>query len=106
MGKNLRKMASYYKPYIGTFILDMVFAFLASLISLIIPLPVRYITTNVIYMNADTSVNLIIKIGIALIGLVLIRFVCQYYIAYVGHVMGAKMEYDMRAEIFAHYQKL
>ena len=106
MGKNLRKMASYYKPYIGTFILDMVFAFLASLISLIIPLPVRYITTNVIYMNADTSVNIIIKIGIALIGLVLIRFVCQYYIAYVGHVMGAKMEYDMRAEIFAHYQKL
>ncbi|MCR5431030.1 MAG: ABC transporter ATP-binding protein/permease [Lachnospiraceae bacterium] len=106
MRKNIKKMASYYKPYIGTFCLDMFFAFIASLVSLIIPLPVRYITQNIDQMTPDSAVTLIIKIGIALIVLVVIQFVAQYYIAYVGHVMGAKMEYNMRAEIFAHYQKL
>ena len=53
MKNNLKKMAGYYKPYMGTFVLDMFFAFLASLISLVIPLVVRYITTNVTDMEAD-----------------------------------------------------
>ena len=44
---NIKKMVSYYKPYKGTFFLDLFFAFLASIISLVIPLVVRYITTNV-----------------------------------------------------------
>ncbi len=106
MGKNLKKMAGYYKPYIGTFLLDMFFAFVASIISLIIPLPVRYITQNIFDMDPNYAVKLITVIGIALIVLVIIQFLSNYYITYVGHMMGAKMEYDMRAEIFAHYQKL
>ncbi|MCR4647458.1 MAG: ABC transporter ATP-binding protein/permease [Lachnospiraceae bacterium] len=106
MGKNLKKMAGYYKPYIGTFLLDMFFAFVASIISLIIPLPVRYITKNIFEMEPDYAVKLIMVIGTALIVLVIIQFFSNYYITYVGHMMGAKMEYDMRAEIFAHYQKL
>ncbi|MBO4864218.1 MAG: ABC transporter ATP-binding protein [Eubacterium sp.] len=106
MKDNLKKMVSYYRPYMGTFLLDMFFAFLASLISLVIPLAVRYITSNIKNMDTDVAVRRVIIIGIVLIVLVLIQFVSNYYITNIGHVMGAKMERDMRAEIFGHYQKL
>ena len=106
MKENLKKMASYYRPYMGTFLLDMFFAFLASLISLVIPLVVRYITSNIKDMDTDVAVRRVITIGIVLIVLVLIQFISNYYITNIGHVMGAKMERDMRAEIFGHYQKL
>ena len=99
-------MIGYYRPYIGTFLLDMFFAFLASLISLVIPMVVRYITSDVINMEADIAVRRVITLSSLLIVLVLLQFLSNYYIAYIGHVMGAKMEYDMRAEIFDHYQKL
>ena len=106
MKENLKKMVSYYRPYKGTFFLDMFFAFVASIISLVIPLVVRYITTNVTKMDISEAVRRIIIIGIVLIVLVLIQFASNYFITNIGHVMGAKMEYNMRAEIFAHYQKL
>lgn len=106
MKYNLKKMAGYYKPYMGTFYLDIFFAFLASLISLVIPLVVRYITTDVVKMDMETAVRRIVIVCIILAVLVLIQFGANYFITNIGHVMGAKMEYDMRAEIFAHYQKL
>ena len=106
MKDNLRKMAGYYKPYMGTFLTDMVFAFLASIISLVIPLVVRYITSDIINMGSGEAVKRIVIIGAVLIVLTIIQFGANYYITNIGHVMGAKMEYDMRAEIFAHYQKL
>ena len=106
MKENLKKLANYYKPYMRTFWLDMFFAFLASLISLVIPLVVRYITTNVPEMDADKAVRKITVICVVLVVLVLIQFASNYFITNIGHVMGAKMEYDMRAEIFDHYQKL
>ena len=105
MLKNLKKLISYYKPYIGTFLLDMFFAVLASAIALVIPLIVRYITSDVVYMQEGAKER-IIQLGIVLVVLVIVQFISNYYIANVGHVMGAKMEYNMRAEIFAHYQKL
>lgn len=105
MLKNLRKLISYYKPYMGTFLLDMFFAVIASAISLVIPLVVRYITSDVIYMEQGAKER-IINLGIVLVILVVIQFFANYYITNIGHVMGAKMEYNMRAEIFAHFQKL
>ena len=105
MLKNLRKLISYYKPYMGTFLLDMFFAVVASAIALVIPLVVRYITSDVIYMEQGAKER-IINLGIVLLGLVIVQFFANFYITNVGHVMGAKMEYNMRAEIFAHLQKL
>ena len=105
MLKNLRKLISYYKPYMGTFLLDMFFAIVASAISLIIPLVVRYITSDVIYME-DGAKERIIYLGAVLVVMVGIQFLANFYITDVGHVMGSKMEYNMRAEIFSHYQKL
>ena len=106
MKDNLKRMASYYKPYLGTFFLDMFFALVASAIALVIPLAVRSITAEIPNMSPETGMHKILVIGAILIALVLIQFVANYYITYVGHVMGARMEYDMRAEIFSHYQKL
>lgn len=106
MKENLKKMVGYYKPYMGTFMLDMFFAFLASIISLVIPLVVRYITQNISDMDAATAVRQITIIGCTLIILVMIQFASNFFISNIGHVMGAKMEYNMRAEIFDHYQKL
>ena len=105
MGKNLRKMISYYKPYLGTFLLDMFFAVLASAIALVVPLVVRYITSDVIYMETGAKEK-ILKLGIILVVLVVVQFFANFYITNIGHVMGSKMEYNMRAEIFSHYQKL
>ena len=105
MLKNLKKLISYYKPYMGTFLLDMFFAVVASAIALVIPLIVRYITSEVIYLEEGAKER-IIQLGILLIGLVVVQFLSNFYITNIGHVMGAKMEYNMRAEIFEHYQKL
>ena len=106
MKQNLKRMISYYRPYMGIFWTDMFFAFVASLIALVIPLVVRYITSNISVIKEKGDVSRIIIIGCILIVLVLVQFGAKLYIAYIGHVMGSKMEYDMRAEIFAHYQKL
>ena len=106
MSSNLKKMISYYKPYKAVFLKDMFFAMLSALIALTIPLVVRYVTSTVIYMETDKAWNMILIIAVSMTILVLIQAYCNYYIANYGHVMGARMEYDMRRDIFAHYQKL
>mgnify|MGYP000285126736 CR=1 FL=1 len=106
MKENLKKLARYYKPYLGTFILDMILAMMSAAVALVIPLVVRFITSKVAYMSADEALKNITVIVIVLFILVLIQWGCNYYISNYGHVMGAKIEYDMRAEIFNHYQKL
>ena len=83
----------------------MFFAVVASAIALVVPLIVRYITSEVIYLESGAKER-IVHLGLILIGLVIIQFFSNYYITNVGHVMGAKMEYNMRAEIFSHLQKL
>ncbi len=106
MKENLKKMISYYKPYKGIFFADMFFAFGEAAVALIVPLVVRYITANVVYWNQEDAAKTIIRLGIILFILILGQMYCNYFISNYGHVMGAKMEYDMRAEIFGHYQKL
>ena len=106
MKDNLRRMISYYKPYLGTFFLDMFFAVIASAVALVIPLAVRSITSEIPDMTAEDGMRRILFIGGVLLVLLAVQFFANYYISYYGHVMGAKMEYDMRAEIFSHYQKL
>lgn len=107
MNKKFMKFLSYYKPYKGLFISDMLFALTAAGISLVYPLIVRFIT-NELLVNYEINeiIQTIIKLGFLMIGLAILEFVCNFYIAYQGHVMGAKMEYDMRNDIFEHYQKL
>ena len=102
----LKQLIAYYKPYKGLFFSDLFFALLGAGVALIIPLVVRYITNNIVYMPQNEALILILQLGAAMIALTLIEAGCNFYIAYYGHVMGAKIEKDMRNEIFSHYQKL
>lgn len=106
MKNNLKKMMSYYRPYKGIFFADMFFALCSAGIALSIPIVIRYITSTVIYFEPDRAMKAIIMLGMFMLVLVAIQCYCNYFISNYGHVMGSRMEYDMRAEIFAHYQKL
>jgi len=83
----------------------MFFAFLGAAVTLVNPLLIRYITSDVIY-RGDQALKIILIISLIMVSLVLVECYSNYFISYYGHVMGAKMEYDMRNEIFEHFQKL
>ena len=109
-GKNMenekKKLSAYYKPYKGLFLADMMFAMIGAAITLVIPLMVRYITGTVVLLPIEEASSTIIRLGIFMVLLVIVEGYCNYFIGYYGHVMGAKIEHDMRNEIFGHYQKL
>ena len=104
--RRIRQLARYYIPYKGLFFTDMFFAMLGAAITLVIPLIVRYITSTVVEKPLEQATGEIIRLGILMIAMVLVEMYCNFYIAYYGHVMGARIEHDMRNEIFGHYQKL
>ena len=106
MREKLKKLFAYYKPYKKLFYSDMLVAIIGAAITLVIPLIIRFITNEVVYMEPDTAKMQIMKLGAILIVLVLLEIFCNFFIAYYGHIMGAKMESDMRRDIFGHYQKL
>ena len=103
---NLKKMISYYHPYMRTFVIDMIFAFLSAAITLVLPLIIRYVTSEVIYMEKSEALHSVFLLGILMFAMLALYCYSNFYISNYGHVMGAKIEYDMRAEIFEHFQKL
>lgn len=106
MRENLKKMLGYYRPYRKIFWADMFFATLSALVALTIPLVVRYVTSTLIYEEPGIILHQLIYIACGLFVLLAIDCYSRYFIGNYGHVMGAKMEYDMRKEIFEHMQKL
>jgi len=102
----IKKIVSYYKPYLGLFIADMACALVISAIALILPLCARYITKDVLEANAPDALQQILAMGAVMLGLVLVHTACFMFVDYKGHLMGAMMESDMRTELFDHYQKL
>lgn len=103
---NLKKLFSYYKPYKLLFFSDLLFAILGAVITLIIPLIVRYITSEVVYFELSKATETILLLGVVMVVLVLIEAGCNYFMVYYGHMMGTYMEANMRKDIFGHYQKL
>ncbi|MDY3917884.1 MAG: ABC transporter ATP-binding protein [Candidatus Limivivens sp.] len=104
--KKGKSIFSYYRPYLFLFWTDMLAAVVGAGITLAIPLIVRYITNEVLYLPDGQPLTMILKLGLLMLGLVLVEFFCNFYMSYYGHIMGAKIEHDMRNEIFAHYQEL
>ncbi len=101
-----RRLLGYYGPYKKLFFSDMFFAITGAATTLVIPLIVRYITYNVINRPGEEALRVILRLGALMMCLVVLEGFCNFYIAYFGHIMGAKIEHDMRNEIFQHYQKL
>lgn len=106
MNSRTKKFFSYYRPYLGLLAADMLCALILSVIALILPLCVRYITKNVLGSNAPNALDQIFAMGAFMLALVAVHMVCELFVDYRGHAMGALMESDMRSELFEHYEKL
>src|SRR6266480_4675247 len=101
-----KKFLSYYKPYVGLFFADMACAPIVSAITLLLPLCARYITKNILEGNIPHALNHIYLMGALMLALVGVQTLCTIFIDFQGHMMGARMESDMRSELFEQYQKL
>jgi len=102
----LKKFISYYKPYKSMFFMDMFCALILSGIDLFFPSLVKYLMDEVYSLRPQNMVRIILLTGAGLLALYIVRFFCQYYITSWGHIMGARMEADMRRDLFNHLQKL
>lgn len=96
----------YYKPYKFLFLADMSCALVVSSIDLAFPLILSYLTENFFTNDKKVLLGSIFCIGIALIIIYVIRYFCEYFITSWGHIMGAKMEKDMRKDLFDNFQLL
>lgn len=105
--RSLKKFILYYKPYKQLFFMDMACALILSAIDLLFPMLVRFLLNDV-YLWSDGSkiFRYVLYIGTALFVMYIIKYFCQYFITSWGHIMGAKMETDMRRDLFSHLQKL
>src|SRR5712691_11619944 len=101
-----KKFLSYYKPYVGLFFADMACALIVSAITLLLPLCARYITKNILEGHTPDALDHIYLMGALMLALVGVHTLCTMFIDFQGHMMGAKMESDMRSELFEQYQKL
>ncbi|MBQ6823144.1 MAG: ABC transporter ATP-binding protein [Clostridia bacterium] len=102
----IKKFIRYYKPHQKLFWSDMFFAVLGAVVTLIVPLMVRKITSDYILRPADEALRLILWMAAGMVVLIGVEAFCNFFTAYWGHIMGARMEYSMRAELFDHYQQL
>ena len=104
--KLIKRFLPYYKKYTKTLILDLLCASLTTVCELVLPLIVRQITGYATDNIAALTVGLILKWTAIYIVLRIIDTLANYYMASVGHIMGAKIESDMRRDFFEHLQKL
>jgi len=98
----IKRFIRYYKPHWRLLLLDLISALLISAADLIYPMVTRDFINNII---PNKEVALIFEVGLILLALYLIRMVLEYIVGYYGHVLGVRMEYDMRRDIFHHIQK-
>ena len=101
-----KKFLSYYRPYLGLFFADMACALIVSAIRLLLPLCAQYITKNILESSMPHALNSIYLVGVFMLALVGVHTLCTMFIDFQGHVMGARMESDMRSELFEQYQRL
>ena len=102
----VRRFLPYYKPYIGVFILDLFCASLTVMCEMVLPVIVRYLTNLVITDVASLTVRIILIVGALYMGLKIIDVIGNYYMLGQGHIMGARMENDMRRDLFQHLSSL
>ena len=102
---SIKRFVSYYKPYMGLFLLDMVCALIISAVDIVYPLMADKALND--YVNVpDPLLGAFITLIIFAAVLFIIRTVCQFIVTYYGHFLGVKIESDMRRDVFSHMQKL
>ncbi len=101
-----RRFLHYYRPYRWLFIADMICVIIASAIDLLFPQLLNLLTKDVFHRGPEAIMKVIVWVGLGLLGLYLVRYFCMYFTTCWGHVMGARMETDMRRDLFHHYQRL
>ena len=102
-----KKFLSYYKPYRGLLFADLACAAIISAAALLLPVCANFIAKNLLAKEgAPAALHRIYGLGVAMLALVALQTLCTLFVDYQGHVMGAKMERDMRRELFEYYQKL
>lgn len=102
----MRRFAPYYKKYTGILVTDLFCAALTTICEIVLPLILRYITNQGIQDLASLTVRTVWMLGAVYLGLRVIDGIANFYMAYTGHVMGARIETDMRQDAFDHLQKL
>lgn len=102
----LRKFISYYRPYRPIFYFDMFCALILSAVDVSFPQILRMLINGLFTQGMKIILNQLPLLAVCLLALYLIRFGCQYYITSWGHIMGARMESNMRQDLFDHYQRL
>jgi ATP-binding cassette subfamily B protein len=106
-GSRARKFLSYYQPYRGLLLADLACALVISAAALLLPVCTNLIARSLTATGgAGGALDRIYALGAAMLALVAVQTLCNLFVDYQGHVMGAKMERDMRRELFEHYQKL
>ena len=103
---NLRTFLAYYKPYKALFAADMIASVLTAALSLVLPLCVRHITGEILSSGEPDALRQIINTGALMAAIIVAQTCTGIYNDWMGHVMGARIERDLRMELFAHYQKL
>lgn len=106
MGYLIKRFIPYFKKYKGILALDLFCASLSTVCELVFPMLIRYITDAGINNIAALTVELILKIGVFYLILRAVDAAANFYMADTGHIMGAKIETDMRRDLFAHLQRL
>lgn len=104
--QTLKKFIKYYKPYKAVFFIDLLCATIISAIDLAFPQLLRALTKTLFAGAPGKIVSALIPITIGLLVAYIIQTACRYYVTYAGHMMGARMERDMRKELFDQYEKL
>jgi ATP-binding cassette subfamily B protein len=102
----VKKFIEYYKPYWLLFIADMVCVIIASTIDLIFPQLLNYLTKELFTQAPKIIMQTIIYVALGLLLLYILRYMAMYFTTCWGHIMGARMETQMRRDLFNHYQKL
>ena len=100
-----KKFLSYYTNYKVLFFKDMFCAMISAAITLVYPMLTRYITGTILN-QPKIDYSKIYLLGLFMLCLIVVEYFCNYFIGYLGHVMGVYMERDLRNELFSHYQKL
>lgn len=104
--QTLKKFIKYYKPYKTVFFIDLLCATIISAIDLAFPQLLRTLTKTLFAGAPGKIISALIPITIGLLVAYIIQTACRYYVTYAGHMMGARMERDMRKELFDQYERL